>query len=660
MAWRSVALSCFVLLTGVLAPAARADLVHLPQGTLTLPASLGERTVSGLAGDAEGNVYAGARGSDGSFVVVFDSQGKEVRSFSVGSISANFGRDGGESSDEIDLAIGPDGLLYVGQPVTNLGAPQDRYISVYTTTGTLVRELKPAEGTLWIADLEVDASGIYALVRHAGAGFVRGDDTDEVLRIDPAAGTVSARFALTREETAGFESELGGLALTPDGSIWVTTPLEGSRLIHFAADGSRLSAPPLDTIVDLDSRHVGEADFANGLLYIAAGKPNGMVVITPQGRLVDRVPGEARQLAPAGGTVYATKLGDAASEAARAAQSPEDKIAKLLGAEARPPDTKSGVESRGSCPGIASSWADTLVHVRYPSRGTCGLTYFNFSSPKCSDGSSALQPINIYVGGRGFGLDPINEVAKPPGTIFYLTREQVGDGGNVIVQWSCQSPSPGVVESVYEVKGAIDLIDPSGNVVDRKTGKPVEFATVRLEYTPVRGGSFGTPSLSLMRPQVNPQVTGPDGAFAWDVAAGFWRLRVRAFGYKPFTTAAFEIPPEVTGLVLRLRPSRAARRLIDPAGRVGPVRVGARLRKRVAGLRIRVRRKRVREIVVRRRSFRTAAGIRLRSRELEVLRAYPAAKQSGRVRNGKKVLRYKRAFFTVRGGRVVAIRLARR
>lgn len=654
---RFIALCCVLLPGAVLAPAAQAVVVHLSGGSLALPPALGERIVSGVAGGSDGNVYVGARGSGGSSVVVFDREGQVVRSFDIGSISANSGRDGGCRCDELDLALGPDGLLYVGQPVPNLGAPQDRYISVYTTSGSLVREIGfKDEGTLWIADLEVDAAGsIYALVRHAGQGLVRGDARDEVLRIEPG-GTISARFALSEEETAGFDSEMGGLALAPDGSIWVTTPADGSRLVRFAADGTRLSVPPLDTIIELKNRSVEDVDFADGLLYIAAGKPNGMVVITPEGRRVDSIGGEARQLAIAGKTVYATKLGAAATGgSAQAAQSErEDRLNKYFAAVANPPNKPSGVyESSGGCDGVRGNRADTLLHIQYPARATCAFGYINYSTPRCGD-RPALRPINIFVGGRALGTGPLREERLPETAAFELNRDDVGDGGNVVVEWAC----PDRRWSVFEVKGAIDLIDPSGNVLDIKTGRPIEFATVRLEFTPVRGGSFGRPSLALMRPQVNPQTTGADGAFAWDVAAGFWRLRVKAFGYKPFTSATFEIPPEVTGLMLRLRRGRAFRKLIDPAGSVGTVRVGRKLQRRVAGLRVRVRRGRISEIAVRRPSFRTAAGIRLRSTELDVLRAYPTAKRSGRIRRGTTVLRFKRTFFSVRRGRVVAIRLA--
>ena len=265
--------------------------------------------------------------------------------------------------------------------------------------------------------------------------------------------------------------------------------------------------------------------------------------------------------------------------------------------------------------------ADTLVHVQFPAGSTsCDLLYINYSTPRCSKGP-ALRPVKVFVGGR-VARDNGGGIAFPPETaVFELNRAQVGDGGNVVVEWSCPDDQ---LENVYEVKGAIDLIDPSGNVLDAKTGRPVQFATVRLEFTPVRGGRFGIPSLSLLRPQVNPQTTGAEGAFAWDVAAGFWRLRVGAFGYRAFTSATFEIPPEVTGLKLRLRRSSAYRRLIDPAGGVGDVRLGGRLR-RVGGLRIALRRGRVREIVVPQTGFPHSRG-----HQAAQQRARPPARVSGR------------------------------
>lgn len=324
----------------------------------------------------------------------------------------------------------------------------------------------------------------------------------------------------------------------------------------------------------------------------------------------------------------------------------------------RPPTNPSGVDASGCGGNSSTHTVDTLVHVTLTtSSGPCAVRYYNYGRPSCPDGSKS-EPAGPYVAGRPVGQDrlkPLPAVAGPDTWVVELDGADVGNGGAVIVQWNC----PG--SAVFESKGAIQLIDPSGNVLDRSTGKPIQGATVRLEFTPARGGRFGRPSLSLLSPQINPQTTGPGGAFAWDVAPGFWRLRVTAFGYRTLTTKPFKIPPEVTGLRLRLRHSAAFGRLIDPAGRVGSIRLGARSRSRPSGLRIRSRRGKVREISVRARRFRTADGVKLGSRQLDLLRAYPRARRSGpRRRGGPTVLRFKRAFFTVRGGRVVAIRLARR
>jgi hypothetical protein len=48
---------------------------------------------------------------------------------------------------------------------------------------------------------------------------------------------------------------------------------------------------------------------------------------------------------------------------------------------------------------------------------------------------------------------------------------------------------------------SIDLIDPSGNVLDASTGRPVEAARVRLEFSPVRRGPFGRRARVGTRPR---------------------------------------------------------------------------------------------------------------------------------------------------------------
>jgi hypothetical protein len=209
---------------------------------------------------------------------------------------------------------------------------------------------------------------------------------------------------------------------------------------------------------------------------------------------------------------------------------------------------------------------------------------------------------------------------------------------------------------VFEWKGEIVLHDPSGSILDATNGRPVKAAAARLEFAPTRKGPFGKPGVSGIEPQVNPEVTYSNGLFGWNVADGFWRIRVRAFGYKRFTSPIYQVPPPVTGLKLKLRQDQAQQRLlIDPSGRVGTVRLGTASRhgRRVEGLAVRLVGGKVRRIDVRARRFRTAEGVKIGSPVSALERAYPRAA----LRGAKRRLRFARATFTIKRGRVVAIRI---
>lgn len=111
--------------------------------------------------------------------------------------------------------------------------------------------------------------------------------------------------------------------------------------------------------------------------------------------------------------------------------------------------------------------------------------------------------------------------------------------------------------------GGITLIDPQGVVYDKSTfdaqtaaGKTdddaraaaaISGATVRLQRFDSGSGDFvsvlsGDPGIA---PNVNPEVTGPDGKYQWDVSAGKYRVLVTAPGYVPVTGPGVDIPPPV-------------------------------------------------------------------------------------------------------------------
>jgi hypothetical protein len=112
--------------------------------------------------------------------------------------------------------------------------------------------------------------------------------------------------------------------------------------------------------------------------------------------------------------------------------------------------------------------------------------------------------------------------------------------------------------------GGLVLIDPQGVVYDRsefdegrarglspeqaRAEAAIEGATVRLQR--LVGGEWrnvlsGDPGIA---PNVNPQITGADGLYQWDVSAGAYRVVVSASGYDAVTTRAVDIPPPVLDL----------------------------------------------------------------------------------------------------------------
>ena len=182
----------------------------------------------------------------------------------------------------------------------------------------------------------------------------------------------------------------------------------------------------------------------------------------------------------------------------------------------------------------------------------------------CSNGEASLSvrdPANY----RG-GISSLAMSEMPVGSGIFAVSLPVADlavssgRGDVTINISCDdSDENEVIEfSVY--------IDPSGTVVDQN-GSPVEGATVTLlrenpdtvvvDFEAVVDGSV------LMDPAVNstnPDVTGADGEFRWDVVSGLWKVRATAEGcHAPgdssvgfVETAELVVPPPRLGLILEL------------------------------------------------------------------------------------------------------------
>jgi uncharacterized repeat protein (TIGR02543 family) len=122
--------------------------------------------------------------------------------------------------------------------------------------------------------------------------------------------------------------------------------------------------------------------------------------------------------------------------------------------------------------------------------------------------------------------------------------------GQGTISYSISLPSKAV-----PVSGSFDVyyIDPSGVVVD-KYGTPIKGAKVTLLQKNTKGEFVAVPNGSPdMAPsnRTNPSTTGADGTFHWDVIDGTYKV-VATYKGKSTTTAAMQISPARTGLVIKL------------------------------------------------------------------------------------------------------------
>ena len=100
-------------------------------------------------------------------------------------------------------------------------------------------------------------------------------------------------------------------------------------------------------------------------------------------------------------------------------------------------------------------------------------------------------------------------------------------------------------------------VDPAGYIYDIVTLERIAGASVWLQRPDAQGGWENVPTgqtPSIMQPDANPQITGTDGQYQWDVLAGSYRVHVEAPGYYPADSIMVVIPPPVTDLHVGLTP----------------------------------------------------------------------------------------------------------
>jgi len=631
--------------------------MHIYGAGVTLPASLNAlHAGDGLAADSSGHLYVGyARTDNSERVAVFDSQGQFLRDWEV---------EHGVNVHVPKVAVGgPDGLVYVAS------SQDPETIKIYRPDGTFVRQFGAGSVSTDSGDIEVDGGGNV----YVSSAAVTGPDRF-VVRFDPV-GNVTRTWV---PQPGGRANEAGAIAVAPDGSIYEVgspTVTVHSTLTQLASDGPVLSRKDLD--MTLGAGEYKDVDYANGHLYLsgsystAAGSSHlhALAVLGPNETVEDQILGEGNQVAVSGTHVWVTGL-DTSTRAQRATAATfaiggMDEVPIMN----KPENKKYGFwsENRGDCSGTAAGKEGNIPTLILTSKANpgCRAVLLNDGTP-CPSGTDAY-PGTAYLGGKVAGVP--YQYVQGNNTGAGQTELQIPvdklQTGQVIFSWSCQNKDGDEVAHLYEWKASADrLVDPSGAVYDARTGRLVTAATVRLEFSSTAGGPFGAPLPLTALPQTDRETTGVDGRFSWDVADGYWRLQASAVGYHSLTSKAYKVPPEVTGIRLELRPDPAQQRfLIDPAGRIGNLRIGmkASAKLRVRGLRIRVVHGRIKSITVRSKRYQTAERVKLGTKRTDFESAYGASVLKA-AKKGKKVapktFHVKKATFTVKA-KVTAIKLGR-
>jgi len=215
----------------------------------------------------------------------------------------------------------------------------------------------------------------------------------------------------------------------------------------------------------------------------------------------------------------------------------------------------------------------TIIFVGAGSTEPVTLTF----AVACPGGGSATA-VSVSHGGTTVAATNV-----PSGSDTWAATFQRAElvQGDVLAEATC----PG--GTVTLALGTIVLYDPSGDITDADTDAPVVGATVTLhrvpgwaprqdnadtgaktcesnlskpdgmpwsQAAPTGEGVLAPVGEGLISPDVNVQVTGADGRYAWDVSYGCWYVTVSAEGYKPLTSPVVGVPPEVTDLDLELIP----------------------------------------------------------------------------------------------------------
>lgn len=163
---------------------------------------------------------------------------------------------------------------------------------------------------------------------------------------------------------------------------------------------------------------------------------------------------------------------------------------------------------------------------------------------------SAATGVDIRIHLDDGGADIIGSMTGGPPTWTY-TVTFYPRHGHATVTYTVHYPT-----TTSQVNFNI-YVDPAGYIYNVVTLQRISGASVWLQRSDGQGGWENVPTgqtPAIMQPDVNPQITGADGQYQWDVLEGSYRVHVEAPGYYPADSIVVIVPPSVTDLHVGLTP----------------------------------------------------------------------------------------------------------
>ena len=226
------------------------------------------------------------------------------------------------------------------------------------------------------------------------------------------------------------------------------------------------------------------------------------------------------------------------------------------------------------------------VTLRGTPRSDCAQTITRIIT--CNNRNTPTD-VNLTIGERSFAM---SHSGNNRFSITINLSEDLPTGRGPFAM-SVTRTCPGQVSGQDSITvGEFVLFDPSGVIRNSATNQPIKGATVTLyrgtDLVPdtdgqngncrtvnTNGGSWdllpmaqvdqtqaidplldSINNIVQISPTINPQVTGQDGSYAWDVVEGCWYIVVEAEGYIPVSSPLVGVPPAVTDLDIQLARSK--------------------------------------------------------------------------------------------------------